>query len=613
MGFRGRIFLGSALVVAALAIVTGVGALTAGRLRLRRQMEADFAQAPSLLQARLARSFHLFKWEVAAWADDKRYASWLGRASAADTLDGKVDPEDVKAAHDGLGALALASWDEFRVTNDRGTLLLDEHRQDAFGQDLSNDPAVKRALDGAESLRLRDGMVEMVEAVTVENSVRGVMLAGIALEPIRTDLEHMLRARVLFEPDAGPTEPPHIVDRDGQRWLEAVVAIPGLHGEPIGRAHLLRSLTAELAPFVNDLVFSIALATAFGLAVALGLSLFLARSLGAPVAELAAATREIGLGHYAHRITLRRSDELGQLSADFNRMAEGLGQRVFFEAALRRYLAQPVVEQLIADPSRLRLGGERREVSVLFFDVAGFSTLAESMAPEELVALCNAYLDALTDAIFQHGGTFDKFIGDAVMAFWGAPLPQTDHAARACRAALDMQAALRRFTAGHADERVRGLTGRIGINTGDAILGNLGSSRVMNYTAMGDAVNVASRLEGVNKLYRTAILVAETTLAAAPEIRARELDTVRVVGRSAPLRIFELLDDAAPPAAALAAYAEGLAHHRARRFGEAERAFKQAFADGDHGPAQVMAERSAAFAATPPPDDWDGAHRLLRK
>ena len=127
-------------------------------------------------------------------------------------------------------------------------------------------------------------------------------------------------------------------------------------------------------------------------------------------------------------------------------MAKGLAQRVFFESALRRYLAQPVVEQLIADPSRLRLGGEKREVSVLFFDVAGFTTLAESMAPEELVALCNAYLDALIDAIFRHGGTFDKFIGDAVMAFWGAPIAQPDHAARACRAALDMQAALRNFT-----------------------------------------------------------------------------------------------------------------------------------------------------------------------
>jgi class 3 adenylate cyclase len=405
--------------------------------------------------------------------------------------------------------------------------------------------------------------------------------------------------------------PARLVDHDGESWLMARVAVPGLHGEAIGYAQLARSLSKELAPFVNDLLHAILYATALGLAIALVLSLILARSMGAPVQELASATREIGRGNYEHRVHIARKDELGQLAGAFNQMAKGLAQRVFFESALRRYLAQPVVEQLIADPSRLRLGGEKREVSVLFFDVAGFTTLAESMAPEELVALCNAYLDALIEAIFRHGGTFDKFIGDAVMAFWGAPITQPDHAARACRAALDMQAALRKFTQSHPDPRVQELRGRIGVNTGVAILGNLGSSQVMNYTAMGDTVNVASRLEGVNKLYGTSILVSETTLQ--PGVAAREVDLVRVVGRATPLHIYELLDDDAPPPAALAAYAEGLAHYRERRFPEACAAFLRAHAAGDGHCADVMADRARELSASPPPSDWDGAHKLLRK
>jgi class 3 adenylate cyclase len=611
MGFRGRLFLGSALVVAALALVTAVGAIASGRARLQRAIEADFAAAPSLLRARLERSFELFKWEVASWAEDKRYAAWLGRASGADTFDGHVAPADLKAAHDGLGALALASWDEFRVTNDRGVLLLDQHHQDVFGEDLSGDAAIRAALEGREQLRLRGPLLEMIEAVAVEGNVRGVMIAGVSIEPIRSDLARILRADVRFDPAVLPEQAPQLLDHDGESWLSARVPIPGLGGAPIGHVLLQRSLTAELRPVVHDLLSAIALATAAGLVVALLLSLLLARSMGAPVSALAAATREIGRGNYDHRVDLARRDELGQLATAFNQMAQGLSQRVFFESALRRYLAEPVVEQLIADPSRLRLGGEKREVTVLFFDVAGFTTLAEAMAPEELVALCNAYLDALTEAIFRHGGTFDKFIGDAVMAFWGAPLAQPDHAARACRAALDMQAALRTFASTHPDVRVRDLRGRIGINTGEAVLGNLGSSHIMNYTAMGDTVNVASRLEGVNKLYGTSILISET--AVVPGIDVREIDLVRVVGRSTPLHLYELLDQSAPPPEALTAYAEGLAHYRSRRFVEAEQAFRRAHAAGDTTAAVVMADRCAALTREPPSADWDGTHRLLRK
>ena len=598
----------------ALAAINGVVATALGKRRLERAIESDFGRAPQLLAERFARTYDQFKAETGTWAEDKRYASWLGVASTSDSPTGSVGADVLKKAHDGLGGIVFTSWRDFRVTNDAGALLLDMSRQDAVGDNLARDAAVRRALAGEDVLTLRGSLLEMARAVTVEGAVRGVLIAGDPLEPVRSDVAEMLRATVRIDDGTVADGAVHTTLRGGDTWLETAVPIRGLRGEVIGRAVLERSLSAELAPQQRELLRALAIATAIGLAVALLLSMMFSRTLAAPVAELASATREIGQGHYDHRVNIQSSDELGTLGRAFNDMAAGLKQRVFFESALRRYLAAPVVEQLIQDPSRLRLGGEKREVTILFFDVAGFTTLAEELAADELVTLVNQYLDALVGAIFKHNGTFDKFIGDAVMAFWGAPLDQTDHAARACRAAVDMQTALRRFADGHADGRVRALTGRIGLHTGVAVLGNMGSTHVMNYTALGDTVNVAARLEGINKLYRTAIVASEATIAAAKLPRARELDLVRVKGRQEPVRIFELFGDGdAPPPDAIVAYGEGLAHYRARRFADAQKAFKRARTRGDGACADVMADRCNQLFANAPPADWDGAHNLTTK
>jgi class 3 adenylate cyclase len=279
-----------------------------------------------------------------------------------------------------------------------------------------------------------------------------------------------------------------------------------------------------------------------------------------------------------------------------------------------------VVEQLIAEPERLQLGGERREVTVLFFDVAGFTKLAEALSAEELVALVNGYLDELVAAIFRHGGTFDKFIGDAVMAFWGAPLPQADHAARACRAAIDMQRSFERYTAAHADLRVRSLHCRIGLSSGPAILGNLGSTHVMSYTAMGDTVNVAARLEGVNKIYGTTILAAESTVRAAAWDTAREIDLVRVMGRAEPIRIFELHAERSDPAspsvellAAQSAYRAGLVALRGQDFAAAQACFRRARELGDGECAALMMQRAATLSSQSLAADWDGSYTLQSK
>lgn len=614
MRFQSKAFAGSILGVAALAAVTGAVALKLGRVHLQRTIEADFRSAPELLQRQLDRRMAAFRVDVATWAEDKRYAAWLGRASSADVPSGQVGAEDLKAAHDGLGSLQLPLWNEFQVLNDAGILLLDAHRQDAVGEDRSADPAVQRALAGEAVMRLHGPLLEMLQAVTVEGSVRGVLLAAIPLEPIREELGVALRARVTFAESATTEQPLRSVRHDGQTWLISQVLLHGVRpDERIGSATLERSLTQELAPLEKDLLIAIASGTAAGLLLALGVAFFLARGLAAPLGVLVQAARRIGKGDFDQRVELRSQDELGELGQAFNQMARELKHRVFFESALRRYLATPIVEQLIREPERLRLGGERREVTVLFFDVAGFTKVAETLLAEELVTLVNAYLDELVAAIFANGGTFDKFVGDAVMAFWGAPIPQADHARRACQAALDMQAAFTRFTSTHPDPRVRTLHARVGMSSGSAILGNLGSTHVMSYTAMGDTVNVASRLEGVNKVYGTAILASEATVLSAAWPSVREIDLIHVAGRAGALRIFEIREPSAEKERSIAAYHEGLIELRARRFREAAQKFRDARELGDGKCASVMAVRAEQLEKNPPPADWDGSHTLHSK
>lgn len=217
-------------------------------------------------------------------------------------------------------------------------------------------------------------------------------------------------------------------------------------------------------------------------------------------------------------------------------------QRRFLKNAFRQYLSPHVVEELVADPRKLRLGGERRVLTIFFSDFAGFTSISESLAPELLTGLLNDILSDLTEIILDEDGTLDKYEGDAIIAFWNAPLEVSDHAARACRAALRCQhqlAARRhefRLRTGHE------LNMRIGLHTGPVVVGNMGSRQRFNYTVLGDAANLASRLEGANKAFQTAIMISDATrLAAGSSMRVRELGSIQVVGRQAPVNVFELL------------------------------------------------------------------------
>lgn len=217
-------------------------------------------------------------------------------------------------------------------------------------------------------------------------------------------------------------------------------------------------------------------------------------------------------------------------------------QKRFIKSAFKQYLSPHVIEQLIQHPERLKLGGERRTLSIFFSDLEGFTSISEGLAPEELTALLNDYLSAMTDIIQEEGGTVDKYEGDAIIAFWNAPLEVPEHATRAVRAALRCQADLAKMRIGFKKRIGKDMFMRIGINTGPAVVGNLGSHTRFDYTMLGDAVNLAARLEGVNKQFGTYTMISQSTRDLLQDALAvRELARVAVVGRKEPVTVYEPL------------------------------------------------------------------------
>ena len=285
--------------------------------------------------------------------------------------------------------------------------------------------------------------------------------------------------------------------------------------------------------------------------------------------------------------------------------------------AFSHYMAPSIVEELARTPEKLRLGGENRTVTLYRSDLAGFSKLSEDLAPQDLVQLMNEYLTAMTDIVMDNEGFIDKYIGDAIDGVFGAPLDDRDHALHAVMAAIAAQAKLEEMNnAGLAVLRGHKLRQRIGIHTGVGIVGNIGSKRRFNYTVMGDSANLASRLEGANKLYGTFILASEATVElAGSSIAWREIDTVRVVGRSGPVRIFEPLglvgSIGEERLAHTRSYAEGLGYWRARDFALACRSFERL--EAFDPPARIFAHRCRELIAQPPPPDWDHIHALESK
>src|SRR5579859_2319886 len=291
------------------------------------------------------------------------------------------------------------------------------------------------------------------------------------------------------------------------------------------------------------------------------------------------------------------------------------GQRLL-RRSFALYLAPQVIDQMLASNKLPALGGETREVTVFFSDLEGFSSISEKMTPTELVAFMNEYLSAMTDIIETEGGYVEKYIADSIVAVFGAPVDDADHAHHAASAALRCRVRLKELNRTSPAFRGLNVAHRMGLNSGAALVGNIGSRRRFNYSVMSDAVNVASRLEGANKFYGTTIIASETTVAAtSAAFTWRELDAVRVKGRVTPLKIYELVAEAGQETSAqqeaASAYATGLKHWRAREFDAAVTSFSRV-AEYDK-PAALFLKRANELTKRPPDSDWEPVASLDSK
>lgn len=286
--------------------------------------------------------------------------------------------------------------------------------------------------------------------------------------------------------------------------------------------------------------------------------------------------------------------------------------------AFQYYLTASVINEMLKDPSKLKLGGDKKDLTVLFSDIRGFTSISEKLTPEELVRLLNEYLTAMTNVVFKYEGLLDKYMGDAIMAVFGAPLEQPDHPQRACLTALKMMSELHRLQNKWREEGRPALNIGIGINTGDMVVGNMGSEMRFDYTVMGDMVNLGSRLEGINKEYGSNIVISEFTYNAVKDsVCCRELDWVRVKGKKLPVKIYELLGEKKDESKwkdFIAGFEEGLAFYRNAKWDEAIASFQKVLAiRAEDEASRIYIERCKNLKEEPPAQPWDGVFTMKTK
>jgi class 3 adenylate cyclase len=466
----------------------------------------------------------------------------------------------------------------------------------------------------------------IIDDVTTETDTAGMARIESRIESANTELGHRLNAenaQLLSQLDA----------RDIVEVRRSLARIDALRDE---FGHTIEAIRAEMMAQVRlDAVVTmgkqrqaiLVSAIVTGLAATIGLlfAILVSDGIARPVRHLLEGTRKVEAGHLDGSVAVVTRDEIGQLSAAFNRMVEKLRHNERIRETFGRYIDPQVLEGLIDRPALALTAGERRVMTVMFCDMRGFTSLSEGMTPQGLVKVMNRYLTTMSEPIRSHRGIIDKYIGDAIMAYWGPPfIDEADQAVFACLAATDMLGrivALRRELPELLGVRSLPMQCdvRIGIATGEALVGSIGSEFMMSYTVMGDTVNLASRLEGANKIYGTRSLLSEcTVMAAGDTIEAREIDRLAVAGQSRPQAVYEIMGrrgELTPQQLLLRSrYAEALAAYRARRWDEARGAFHAALeaVPGD-GPSMTLAGRIDDFQANPPADDWDGSWHLDQK
>ena len=390
-----------------------------------------------------------------------------------------------------------------------------------------------------------------------------------------------------------------------------------LHSAEPGRTFLIRSFNEEIVDIAFIVFFGLGLGLWFGRT----------RPLTATLTALAALSAFSGFVYYGFAHWGRWYSFVVPSATLVASYASITSFRVITEERDKRkirrtfsqYLSPGVIALIEKDPNEyIRPGGEVKDLTVMFSDIRDFTTLSEGLTPDELVNLLNQYLSAMTDILFRNLGTLDKYIGDAIMAFWGSPFPQQDHAHCACRCALEMIASLEELNRKWEKQGGRRIAIGIGLNTGPVNVGNMGSDKRLAWTVMGDNVNLASRLEGMTKQYRSRVIISESTYdQVADQFVGREVDRIRVKGKKKPVVIYELLapiSERDAYAALLTKYNAALDVYRSQNWQEATGMFGELLAAyPDDGPTQVLLQRCVEFLEEAPESDWDGVYVMKSK
>jgi class 3 adenylate cyclase len=416
---------------------------------------------------------------------------------------------------------------------------------------------------------------------------------------------------------------------DARATLEHIDAIRDLFNQRIDgiRADMLKQVYASTSTVIGhqrQAIIISGIVTLLAAVVGFAFALLVSSGITRPVRLLLAGAREVEAGRFDKSITVSTQDEIGELATAFNRMIEQLRHNERIRETFGRYIDPKVVQGLIDRPE-VAIDGQRRVMTIMFCDMSGFTSMSEGMTPRGLVQVMNHYFTVMSAPIRNNRGVIDKYIGDAIMSYWGPPfIEEAEQGLLAGLSAIDMAEQVPAL-----QKQIPDLLGiralpvpcdlRIGIATGEVLTGSIGSELMMSFTVMGDAVNLASRLEAVNKVYGTRILISQATAAAiGTQLELREIDCLAVVGQHVPQPVFEVMGRqgalAAPQESLRARYAEGLAAYRARSFHDARIAFNAALESvpGD-GPSRTMLARVAQFETSAPAADWDGAWRMDSK
>ncbi len=387
-------------------------------------------------------------------------------------------------------------------------------------------------------------------------SLDGLLHAASIRKPIQHSANIVSNARLIAMAQRGATVE-QIQTHADQSWMAAYGLLLSSDSKTVGAMAIALSRADVIRAKASSRVLLTVLALAMAVLCML-IGFIVTRSISLPVKALTHGTMQIQARNFDYKVHTEARDELGTLAKSFNEMASGLKEGEFVKSTFQKYVSRSVVDQLIDNPDLVKLGGERKRLSIFFSDIRGFTSMSEKMEPEEVVGLLNEYLTKMTEIIFEFSGTLDKFIGDAIMAIWGAPVDQPDHAERAVLAAIKMQEAISELQKKWEKEGQKVIHIGMGVNTGDVVVGNMGANIRMDYTSIGDDVNLAARLEENAKGEQ--ILISHPTYERVQDlVEVKELEPLKVKGKEKTIKVYEVHGLKNPPPPRLAELQERFA------------------------------------------------------